>query len=162
MAKSTYFISQWIRHRLKAKGRHGVHSPFVYDFVEQILNRRFNIPTGFFEAPSGVITGRQAELLNYLSAYYHLTPALPHDIADVRQQEYQGLLFCTPPRLLDWPVSQQDMILVTGIHESREQTERWHDMVNDKSVTLSLTLFNAGLLLFRKDFKIKQHFNLKG
>lgn len=33
-------ISSWITHLVKARTRHGVHSPFVYDLIEQVLRPR--------------------------------------------------------------------------------------------------------------------------
>jgi predicted O-methyltransferase YrrM len=37
MQKALFQIQAWLRYQLQAKGRHGVHSPFVYTFIDQVL-----------------------------------------------------------------------------------------------------------------------------
>jgi len=36
--------SSWLTHLVKARNRHGVHSPFVYDLIEQVLRARPALP----------------------------------------------------------------------------------------------------------------------
>lgn len=36
--------SSWLAHFVKARNRHGVHSPFVYDLIEQVLRARPALP----------------------------------------------------------------------------------------------------------------------
>jgi predicted O-methyltransferase YrrM len=37
-------FSKYIAYRYKAQNRHGVHSPFVYDFIETVLNSKYSDP----------------------------------------------------------------------------------------------------------------------
>lgn len=38
MTKKMFMISAYLKYLLKAKSRHGVHSPFVYDFIEKVMH----------------------------------------------------------------------------------------------------------------------------
>lgn len=35
---------EYIKYRRRAKGRHGVHSPFVFEFIEKVLRDKSDIP----------------------------------------------------------------------------------------------------------------------
>lgn len=37
MQKALFQIQAWLKYQIQAKGRHGVHSPFVYEFIEHVL-----------------------------------------------------------------------------------------------------------------------------
>lgn len=39
-----YSFCEYLKYRLKAKTRHGVHSPFVFQFIEKVLRDKSGIP----------------------------------------------------------------------------------------------------------------------
>lgn len=53
------------------------------------------------------------------------------------------------------------ILIFDDIHWSVEMEEAWDIIKKHPAVTLSLDLFFIGIVFFRKDFKVKQHFNLR-
>lgn len=41
---NTHLVKSWLRHRLKAKNRHGLHSPFMYRLADEVIYDRRNYP----------------------------------------------------------------------------------------------------------------------
>lgn len=58
-------------------------------------------------------------------------------------------------------VKPSSIIIFDDIHWSKGMEEAWNAIKADPSVTLSIDLFFIGLVFFREDFKIKQHFTLR-
>lgn len=58
-------------------------------------------------------------------------------------------------------VHDDSLIIFDDIHWSPGMREAWDEICADPAVTLSIDLFYFGLVWFKKDFKIKQHFVLK-
>lgn len=46
MSEQLARISSWARHLVQARTRHGVHSPFIFDLVEQVLRPTAPVPGG--------------------------------------------------------------------------------------------------------------------
>jgi predicted O-methyltransferase YrrM len=60
------------------------------------------------------------------------------------------------------PSLHDDSILVfDDIHWSREMEKAWDEIRNDERVTLSIDLFFIGVVFFRKENKVKQHFTIR-
>ena len=57
------------------------------------------------------------------------------------------------------PFTGENSILIfDDIHWSKEMEQAWEEIKNHEAVTLSIDLFFIGLVFFKKDFKVKQHF----
>ena len=59
-------------------------------------------------------------------------------------------------------VSKSDTIIILDdIHWSAEMEKVWTDIKNDPAVLQTIDLFFIGILLFRKEFKVKQHYSIR-
>ncbi|MES2647802.1 MAG: class I SAM-dependent methyltransferase [Bacteroidota bacterium] len=60
------------------------------------------------------------------------------------------------------PYCHENSILVfDDVHWSKEMERAWESIKSHESVLLTIDLFFIGLVFFRKDFKIKQHFTIR-
>ena len=55
-------------------------------------------------------------------------------------------------------INNASILIFDDIHWSAEMEEAWEIIKMHSSVTLSIDLFFIGLIFFRNDFKVKQHF----
>ena len=58
-------------------------------------------------------------------------------------------------------VNENSFLVFDDIHWSKEMEEAWEIIKNHKAVTLSIDLFFIGIVFFKKDFKVKQHFSIR-
>lgn len=56
---------------------------------------------------------------------------------------------------------EHSLFIFDDIHWTSGMEEAWHTIQEHPAVTLTIDLFFIGLVFFRKDFKVKQHFVLK-
>jgi predicted O-methyltransferase YrrM len=60
------------------------------------------------------------------------------------------------------PLSTPATIFIfDDIHWSRGMEEAWDEIKQHPAVTLTIDLFFIGIVLFREDFKVKQHFSIR-
>jgi predicted O-methyltransferase YrrM len=57
--------------------------------------------------------------------------------------------------------SENSIFVFDDIHWSAEMEDAWKEIKDHEAVTLTIDLFFIGLVFFRKDFKVKQHFTIR-
>ena len=57
--------------------------------------------------------------------------------------------------------SEYTILIFDDIHWSAEMEAAWKEIQQHPSVTLTIDLFFIGLVFFRKDFKVNQHFTIR-
>ncbi len=165
-----YSFVEYLKYSWKAKGRHGTHSPFVYEFVEQVLMEKGAldqsrlIAASFMELKYENLMTRIAAHYNYNndSIRYGTDLSLlntPFDMLIINEQD-AGKWVGIFEQHLPW-LNRNGTVVVTHIHKTKNNTAAWQKMLKHPGVPMSIDLFDMGILFFREDFKEKQHFVLK-
>ena len=59
-------LKEYLKYLRKARSRHGIHSPFVYGFIENVLRNNGGLTTSLI-----LVTSRHKKLVNQLIAYFN-------------------------------------------------------------------------------------------
>src|SRR5699024_3560402 len=57
-------------------------------------------------------------------------------------------------------ISENSVLVLGGINDSEQMRAAWMELKRDDRVTFSIDLYHLGLVFFRKEMKVKQHFKL--
>ena len=157
-------ITQYIRYRFLAKGRHGTHSPFVYAFVEDVVQSKK--PAGSsFDWP----IKRYTQLLDRVCDHYGYS-SISDVPAALKEKGGYDVLLLREQDINSWSeqlkaalalLNDNGVVVAPDIHKDLTHTEAWERLHTLREVKLSLDLYGPGLLFFKKEFKEKQHFVLK-
>lgn len=58
-------------------------------------------------------------------------------------------------------LNEYSIVILDDIHWSADMEQAWEQVKAHEAVTLTIDLFFIGLVFFRKDFKVKQHFSVR-
>ena len=168
---SLHAFIEYLKYKWNAKGRHGVHSPFVYDLIDHVLLDHGPISREYIvEYPS--LPLHYENMISRLAAYYNYQHifCLPQPKENVSIVSGADLLLFSETVPLQWIsmfdqyfslLKPQGIVIVSGIHKTAEHSKEWHKLHNDERVKMSIDLYETGLLFFKPEFKEQQHFILK-
>lgn len=161
-------IISHLKFLLKSTNAHGVHSPFVFQYVTQCLYAGKK----FHEEKS--INVLLKSIAYFKANRIHLDPNPP--LEKTVKEMFPNIDFDTKPAdiiytgLLDTArfeellskgkLHNDSMVLVDGIHQNEKKIEAWKTLIASPKITVSIDMFHCGAIFIRKE-QVKEHFTIR-
>tara|TARA_R110002051_G_scaffold34256_3_gene76367 strand:+ start:100536 stop:101021 length:486 start_codon:yes stop_codon:yes gene_type:complete len=157
----------YLRFLFTSTNQHGIHSPFVYEYVTKCLynKQQLKLPVSFKVL---------VKTLNYFK--YHTIQFIGDDktseeiiklhcpniliiegSADVLAGEIIDL---DNQKLIIENLANNSMLFMIGIHKNINNLEQWKKVKTMEHVRVTIDLFYCGLVFFRKE-QAKEHFKIR-
>lgn len=162
-----YYIIQYLKHRFTASNQHGIHSPFVYNYLTKCVYRKSKFKVSKSEKVAlKSIAYFKMEKLKVISATTAFKNLIRQEL-DLKLLDNATLDFIYSDAPSDDVISihkeqlhNDSMILVANIYASKNNIAIWEALKQNDVVTVSIDLFQCGVLFFRKE-QVKEHFKIR-
>lgn len=178
---SFFRLKAWLEYRRHAIGRHGLHSPAIYQLVDKSLRgRKAKFPLPVFQNHQG-LQWKGNSLLLRIAAHFRMEKIIVsnekgneffHSIEEskssVDSSQFNTIwIFDSTEKLLDHfdsiknQIDSKVLIAVPEMHSDLKSEQAWEKLLQQPEVRISLDFFEWGILIFSQEFREKQRFLLK-
>jgi hypothetical protein len=145
---------------LTATNQHGVHSPFVFNYVTKCIYSKKKFSTKkslnillktleYFDISTINCNCDQTEIINSIK---HNFPNIEIDNTSSKFKYFDNLK--------DFKLSNYMNNSVVFINNTGSHNNQWINIIKNKKITVSINLFFCGILFFRKE-QVKQDFKIR-
>lgn len=159
-------ILAYINYLIRSKNQHGIHSPFVFDFVTKgLYQRQKNQRNLNLNSSDLAFSKAEEKLLKKILNYFQIEDEFNRIINSTKTlgDNYKILYYNNLKNFnIDYlkPYSSVEILIIRRIHQSKESEEKWQEIINFKSARVTMDLFYFGLVFFRKEQR-KEHFIIR-
>lgn len=180
-----YFRYYWIA--ANSKG-HGIHSPFVFKFIQELLNSKRPMVINEDELTNTLPLIQEIEYAYKYTLPFKIKSLIKRSIQQFRPNSYcvlknemlvEGLVksekidfvFMAECNSVDLIFSNLDLLMqklhadswmiLQGIHTSPEMEKVWQHLKKHPKVRLTIDLFFIGFLFCRTEQREKEHFIIR-
>lgn len=162
-----YQCIAYLKFLCSATNQHGVHSPFIYNFItkgiyQKKINRSKTIDVllksiSFLNAKNVQINTKNTDIQKLILTHQP-DLNLKSDSFDICY--YDHITSLQPNKLKKEGHHNDTMLLIHNIHKDKESTTRW-SLIKDHSETrVTVDMFHCGAVFFRKEQE-KEHFRIR-
>ncbi|MDF4202479.1 hypothetical protein PXD56_05920 [Maribacter sp. SA7] len=160
------FIS-FIKFLLTSNNQHGVHSPFVYDYITKCLylKKELKLPAtlkviiksiGYFEYKSVFLVDNYKTSQEIIKQHCNNITFVENNadiiLAHINELDKINIDFSKLPN--------DCMLLLDGIHQNKNNKVIWEYLKTHEHVRVTIDMFYCGAVFFRKE-QVKEHFKIR-
>jgi len=152
---------------------HGVHSPFVYNFIGSILNNKeLKQEANYSNKYRALLIRMVAHYMPVVVMELELTPSNKANILEeIENADNIGLLYLKQNKnATDFMVyfnaaikkiNTHSILIFEDIHNSKEMEASWEQIKMHKEVKLTIDIYKLGIVFFRKEQLEKDNFIIR-
>lgn len=156
-----------IKFYLSATNQHGVHSPFVYDYVTKCLYKKeyLNLPIVSRVLVKSIIYFKYKSIrllrLNETIKHHVISNCPEISITTINANIIFGSIanFLSEGIIIK-ELQNDTMVLLDGIYRDKISSDNWKKLKKLEHVRVTIDLYYCGLLFFRKE-QVKEDFKIR-
>jgi hypothetical protein len=164
-----YEFASYIKFLFTSTNQHGIHSPFIYNYVTKCLYPKSNFKggksiqvllksIGYFRANAVHLGLQNHHIQNLIKSKYPNVElgTGPYDIIYVDHPKMELV-----NNLLNSSTVHNDTMLLIGtLYKNRKIASQWELIKRNDRVTVSVDMYHCGAVFFRKE-QAKEHFKIR-
>ena len=152
---------------------HGVHSPFVFNFISSILNNKeLKQEANYSNKYRALLIRMVAYYMPEVVMEFEATPSNKADVLEeIENADTIGLLHVKQNKNAEDVISYfsaaikkvntESILIFDGIHDSKEMENSWEAIKMHKEVKLTIDLYKLGIVFFRQEQLEKESFTIR-
>ena len=152
---------------------HGVHSPFVFNFISSVLNNKeLKQEANYSNKYRALLIRMVAFYMPVVVIELEITPSNKANVLDeIENADTIGLLYIKQNKnaadLMVYfnaaikKINTHSILIFDGIHDSKEMEASWEKIKMHKEVKLTIDLFELGIVFFRQEQLEKENFIIR-
>lgn len=159
-------VFSYLQFLIKSTNQHGVHSPFVFDFVSKGLYGK-SADLSVLESHPFLkkLSKKEQKLMAKILFYFKIKTIEPSFKKSKNYINKEGHLvyFDNLANTVSIPKDLKSgsvFVIIHRIHHSKQHLLKWKEIIQFKKATVTIDLFYFGLLFFRKE-QAKEHFKIR-
>ena len=152
---------------------HGVHSPFVFNFISSILNNKeLKQEANYSNKYRALLIRMVAYYMPEVVMEFEATPSNKADVLEeIENADTIGLLHVKQNKNAEDVISYfsaaikkvntESILIFDGIHDSKEMENSWEAIKMHKEVKLTIDLYKLGIVFFRQEQLEKENFIIR-
>lgn len=155
-----------IQFLVQSTNQHGVHSPFVFDFVTKGLYQKISKETSL-KAISSIrnLSNKEEKILQKIASYFQIeTIYTSVNQLEKRFDKSYKILLINNLYHFNFEKINVDLseiiIIFQGIHSNRKAYQKWLCFCEHSKSIVTIDLYYFGLIFFRNE-QAKEHFKIR-
>lgn len=164
-------LLRYLEFFLKSTNQHGIHSPFVYNFITKCMYKKSSYYKHFkLPYEDGVFSNKKtAGNIKKILYYFNLQTVRIYSndsknkLCDDLQKDKHLIYINTESEKLinfNFPPNSKAVLYVDEIKKSKKRRMQWDNLIQSNQVTVSIDFYHFGMLFFRASQE-KEHFNIR-